>query len=51
MKAIFLEADNSMEEMLNSSMSHFDKFFKNKDRMCDQNSELVEQNHNLKEAV
>ena len=53
MRTIFAEADNSMEEMMNSSISHLEEVFdrRGKEKAFGENSELIEQNQQLKEAV
>ena len=40
-----------MEEMMNSSLRHFDTIMSKRDRLSQENTELSEQNQQLKEAV
>lgn len=46
-----MDADNSMEELLNSSINQFTRYLEDKDNFYEQHNQLIEQNHSLRASL
>ena len=51
LSGFMLEGENSMEELLNSSINQFTKYLSDRDPLEEQHQQLVAQNHNLKKTL
>lgn len=55
LQTLMMEADNSMEELLNSSINQFTRYLEDKDNFKDnfyeQHSQLIEQNNHLRASL
>jgi hypothetical protein len=51
LQTLMMDADNSMEELLNSSINQFTRYLEDKDNFYEQHNQLIEQNHCLRASL